>query len=78
VKTQFGYHVIQALSDVRPGKTLTQKEATAQIKATLLETAKNDALTKWTNETKKDLDKKVVYGVGYAPPAAATDTTTTG
>ena len=29
VKTQFGYHIIQALSDVRPGKTLTQKEATA-------------------------------------------------
>jgi foldase protein PrsA len=78
VKTQFGYHIIQALSNVRAGKTLTQKEATPQIKATLLETAKNDALTKWTNETKKDLDKKVVYGVGYAPPTAATDTTTTG
>ena len=77
VKTQFGYHIIQALSNVRPGKTLTQKEATPQIKATLLEKAKNDALTKWTNETKNELDKKVVYGVGYAPPAAATDTSST-
>jgi len=78
VKTQFGYHIIQALSNVRPAKTLSQKEATAQIKALLLDKAKSDALTKWTNENKKELDKKVVYAVGFAPPAAATDTTTTG
>ncbi len=78
VKTQFGYHIIQALSDVRPGKTLSQKEATPQIKALLLDKSKNDALTTWTNENKKELDKKVVYAVGFAPPAAATDTTTTG
>lgn len=76
VKTQFGYHVIQALSDVRPNKTLSQKEASAQIKAILLEKEKNDALTKWTNENKKELDKKVVYAVGYEPPAAATETST--
>ncbi len=78
VKTQFGFHLIEPLSNVRPAKTLTQKQATAQIKAVLLEKAKNDALTKWTNENKKELDKKVVYAVGYAPPEVATDTTTTG
>ncbi len=78
VQTQFGFHLIEPLSNVRPAKTLTQKEATAQIKALLLDKAKNDALTKWTNENKKELDKKVVYAVGYAPPEVATDTTTTG
>ena len=78
VKTQYGYHVIQSLSDVRPGSTLSQKEATPQIKALLLDKAKSDALTKWTNENKKEMDKRVFYAVGFAPPAAATDTTTTG
>ena len=78
VKTQYGYHVIQSLSDVRPGKTLSQKAATAQIKALLLEKAQQDSLTEWTNEKKKEMDEKVVYAVGYAPPAAATGTTTTG
>jgi foldase protein PrsA len=78
VKTQYGFHLIQPLSNVRPAKTLTEKAATAQIKALLLDQAKNDALTKWTNENKKELDKKVVYAVGYEPPAVATDTTTTG
>lgn len=78
VKTQFGFHVIQPLSDVRPAKTLTQKVATAQITALLLDEAKKGAIEKWQNETKKELDKEVVYAVGYAPPAAATDTSTTG
>ena len=78
VQTQFGFHLIEPLSNVRPAKTLTQKAATAQIKALLLDKAKNDALTKWTNENKKELDKKVVYAVGYAPPDVTTDTTTTG
>lgn len=78
VKTQYGYHVIQSLSDVRPGKTLSQKAATPQIKALLLEKAQQDSLTKWTNEKKKEMDEKVVYAAGYAPPAAATGTTTTG
>ncbi len=77
VQTQFGFHVIQPLSDVRPSKTLSQKAATAQIKALLLDQAKNDALTKWTNENKKALDAKVIYAVGYEPPAAVTETTTT-
>ena len=76
VKTQFGFHVIQPLSNVRPAKALSQKEAAAQIKALLLDKAKNDALTKWTNENKKKLDEKVVYATGFEPPAAATQTST--
>ena len=78
VQTQYGFHVIQPVSDVRPEGTLPLKAAKAQIEALLLDKAKTDALTKWTSESKKKLDKKVVYAVGYAPPAAATDTTTTG
>ena len=78
VQTQFGFHVIQPTSDIRPEGTLPLKAARAQIEALLLDKAKSASLTKWTNENKKKLDEQVVYGVGYAPPAAATDTTTTG
>jgi foldase protein PrsA len=78
VKTQYGYHVIQPISDVHPPTTTPLKDAKPQIQAQLLDKAKNDAITKWTNEVKKYFDKKVTYATGYAPPATATSATTTG
>ena len=80
VKTQFGYHVIQPISAVKPAKTTPLKDVKVQIKAQLQEKAKNDAITNWTAETKKAFVSKTSYATGYAPPAAATDTsaTTTG
>jgi foldase protein PrsA len=77
VKTQFGYHVIQPISDVRPGKTTPLKDVKATIKAQLEEKAKNDAITKWVADTKKSFEPKVAYAAGFAPPATATDTATT-
>ena len=77
VKTEFGYHVIQPISDVKPAKTTPLKDVQAQIKAQLLEKGKNDAISTWTTDTKKAFDAKVAYATGFAPPAAATDTATT-
>jgi parvulin-like peptidyl-prolyl isomerase len=78
IKTQYGYHVIQPISDVRPPKTTPLKDAKPQIQAQLLDKAKNDAITKWTNDVKKYFEKKVTYATGYAPPPTATNATTTG
>ena len=80
VKTQFGYHIIQPVSAVKPATTTPLKDVKAQIEATLKEQAKNDAITSWTAETRKTFAAKTVYAAGFAPPAAATDTsaTTTG
>jgi foldase protein PrsA len=75
VKTQYGYHVIQPLSPIRPAATQPFKAVSAQIKAQLLETAKNDLIAKWTADTKKTLGPKTAYASGFAPPATATDTT---
>ena len=77
VKTQYGYHVIQPISDVRPPTTTPLKQAKPQIEATLLEKSKNDAITKWTTETKDFFAKKVAYATGFAPPAAATSSAAT-
>ena len=78
VKTQFGYHVIQPLSEVKPGKTTPLKDVKAQIKAQLVEKSKNDSITKWVADTKKEFESKVAYATGFAPPATATGPTTTG
>jgi len=77
VKTQYGFHVIQAISDIRPPATTPLSQAKPQIEATLLEKAKNDSITKWTTDTKNFFANKVTYATGYAPPAAATSSGTT-
>ncbi len=77
VKTQFGYHVIQPISAVKPPTTTSLKDATPQIQAQLLDKAKNDAITAWTADVTKFFAKKVSYATGYAPPAAATAPATT-
>ena len=61
--------MIQPISAVRPPATTSLKDATPQIKAQLLDKAKNDAITKWTDDVKKYFAKKVEYGTGFAPPA---------
>ena len=76
VKTEFGFHVIQALSDTKPAKTTPLKDVKESIKQQLEQTKKNEAMTKWVDELKKDYEDKVSYAVGFTPPPAATGTTT--
>ncbi len=77
IKTQFGYHVIQPISDVKPGKTTPLSAVKSQIKSQLQESKKNEAIQKWATDIKKTYDSKVSYADGFAPPAAATDQTST-
>ena len=68
IKTQYGWHIIQALSEIRPAKTTPLKDVKEAIRQQLLTQRKNDAMTKWLNDTKKEFAKKTRYQVGYAPP----------
>ena len=70
VKTQYGYHVIQPISAIKPAKTTPLKDAKPAIQATLLDKAKTDAITKWTNDTKASSPRRSTYATGFAPPAA--------
>jgi parvulin-like peptidyl-prolyl isomerase len=72
IKTQYGWHIIQALSEVRPAKTTPFKDVKEAIRQQLLQQRKNDAMTKWLNDTKKEFAKKTRYQVGYAPPKTST------
>ena len=78
VKTEFGFHVIQAIGDAKEAKVTPLKEVKDSIRQQLAQTKKNEAMTKWVDELKKDYEDKVNYAVGFTPPPpAATGTTTT-
>ena len=74
VKTQYGYHVIQAVGPIKPAKTTPLKDVRNAIRQQLLQTKKNESMNKWVQETKKEYQDKIRYQVGFAPPK----TTTTG
>ena len=77
VKTEFGYHIIEALSDVKPAKVTPLKDVKESIKQQLQQTKKNEAMTKWVEDLKKDYEDKVSYAAGFSPPPDAKSTGTT-
>jgi len=81
IHTQYGYHIIQALSAVKPAQTTPLSKVEASIKQQLEQQEKNDLMTKWVDQKKKGYCKsRIKYQVGYEPnpdPCASTTTTTT-
>lgn len=76
VKTQYGYHVIEALSAVQPAKTTPLDKVKASIRATLLQEKRNEAMKAWIEELRKDYEGKVSYAAGFEPPELPEATTT--
>lgn len=76
VKTEYGYHIIQPLSKVKPAKVTPLKDVKDSIRQQLLQTKRNEAMTKWVDGVKKDYDGKVKYAVGFTPPPAPSTTST--
>lgn len=68
VKTTFGYHVIEALTAIRPATTRKLEEVEDEIRQQLLQQRKNEAMTKWVEDLGKRYDGKVTYAVGFEPP----------
>ena len=78
VHSQYGWHIIQALSAVKPAKQTPLKDVETSIKSQLLQTKKTDAMNKWVDAMKKDYAKKIRYQAGYEPTATtATSSTST-
>jgi foldase protein PrsA len=73
VKTQFGWHVIEALSAVKPAKTTPYKQVKEAIRQQLLQTKKNEKSSSYVEDLKKSDD--VSYQVGFAPRKTTTETT---
>jgi parvulin-like peptidyl-prolyl isomerase len=77
VHTQYGWHIIQALSAVKPASTQPLSAVKETIRQNLLQQKKTDAFQKWLDGVKKDFAKKVRYQTGYVPASTATTTTPT-
>lgn len=74
VKTQFGWHVIKAVSPVKPPKVTPLSEVKDTIRNQLLEEKKRKAITDWVENVRKEWEPDVVYAVGYQPPKSTTET----
>jgi foldase protein PrsA len=77
VKTEFGYHIIEALGEVKPAKVTPLKDVKESIKQQLQQTKKNEAMTKWVEDLKDDYEDKVSYAAGFSPPPDAKSTGST-
>ncbi len=77
VKTQYGWHIVEPLSEIRPAKTTPLAKVKDSIRQQLLQDKRNDVMAKWSESTKKDYADKIDYAVGYAPPPTATTGTST-
>jgi foldase protein PrsA len=78
VHTQYGWHIIQALSAIKPAKTTPLASVQQSIQSTLLSQKKSDAMNAWLAGVKKEFSKKVRYAAGYTPAVTTTSATTTG
>jgi len=79
VKTQYGFHIIQALSNVHPRKTTPYSQVKEAIRQQLLSQRRNAAIQKFQAGLKKEYADEVKYAPGYEPPATtSTAATTTG
>lgn len=77
VKTQYGYHVIEAVSDVRKATTSSIDTVKAAIRAQLLQAKRNEVMQKWVDDLRDEYDDKVSYAEGYAPPELPEEPTET-
>lgn len=76
VKTEYGYHLIEALSPVRKAKTTPLDQVRDSIEATLLQQKRTEAMTAWVEKLRKDYEGKVKYATGFEPPELPDATTT--
>jgi parvulin-like peptidyl-prolyl isomerase len=77
VKTQYGYHIIQPLGEVKPAKTQAlDKNLKEQIRTQLQTQKKNEAMNTRVKDLQKRYDDKVDYAAGFEPPATSSAATT--
>jgi foldase protein PrsA len=71
VKTQYGWHIIQALGTVKKSKATPYDQVKEAIRQQLLQEKRNKDMEKWVATMRKDLNDETTYQVGYKPKAAA-------
>ncbi len=67
VKTQYGWHIIQALGPVKKSQSTPFPQVKEAIRQQLLQENRNKEMEKWVAEMRKDLEGDTTYQVGYKP-----------
>jgi peptidyl-prolyl cis-trans isomerase C len=73
IKTQYGWHIIEPLSEVKKASTTPLPQVKEAIKQQLLSEKKTKEMREWIEGLKDEFD--VAYQVGYAPPKTNTTST---
>jgi parvulin-like peptidyl-prolyl isomerase len=72
VKTEYGYHLIQPVSEVKAATTRPLNKALRnQIRPQLLQQRREEAMNTWVQGLGKQYESKISYATGFAPAAAA-------
>src|SRR6185312_10927671 len=74
IKTEFGWHIVEVLSAVKPPTTMPLDQVKDSIKTTVLQTKQNAAMRAWIAGLQTKYADDIAYAPGYAP-ASPTDTT---
>ena len=75
VKTQLGWHIIQALTPIKRASATPLKDVEDSIRQQLLQQKQSEKMRKWVDGLAKEYEDEIVYAAGYAPPKATTGTT---
>jgi parvulin-like peptidyl-prolyl isomerase len=75
VKTQYGWHIIQALGPVKKSQSTPFAQVQPAIKQQLLQENRNKEMEKWVADMRKDLEGDTTYQTGYKPKAEEPATT---
>jgi parvulin-like peptidyl-prolyl isomerase len=68
VKTTYGYHVIEPVSEIRKANLTPFAKVKATISTELLQARRNEVMQAWLEDLTKDYEGKVSYAAGYEPP----------
>jgi parvulin-like peptidyl-prolyl isomerase len=75
VKTQYGWHIIQALGPVKKSQSTPFAQVQEAIRQQLLQENRNKEMEKWVADMRKDLEGETTYQTGYKPKAEEPATT---
>jgi parvulin-like peptidyl-prolyl isomerase len=76
IKTQFGWHIIEALGDTTPKSSQPLADVKQQINQQLLEQNKNKKFNTWFKELTARLRPEIAYAPGFQPAKTQTGPTT--
>lgn len=75
IKTQFGWHIIEATGDIEPKSTQALADVEEQIREQLQEEKRNARINEWIEELRTRFEDEIAYAPGFEPPPLPATTT---